>query len=145
MIHTFWPKHAISIKGMSVWHACNGFHMFSWACFYDDNTWPVSQCLNKPTNWCLDQAKTQIRLGIFATNEALVIWWTVETQVWLHELMSQLIRVFPGEIGNFAGFVKCACSFSGTFVCLFDLILYVPSTIFQLYRDGSSWVEPVLS
>ena len=31
------------------------------------------------------------------------------------------------------------------FVCLFDLILYVQSTIFQLYRDGSSWVEPVLS
>ena len=29
--------------------------------------------------------------------------------------------------------------------CLFDLILYVPSTIFQLYRDRSSWVEPVLS
>ena len=28
---------------------------------------------------------------------------------------------------------------------LFDLILNVPSTIFQLYRDGSSWVEPVLS
>ena len=24
------------------------------------------------------------------------------------------------------------------FVCLFDLILYVPSTIFQLNRDGSS-------
>ena len=31
------------------------------------------------------------------------------------------------------------------FVCMFDLILYVPSKIFQLYRDGSSWVEPVLS
>ena len=28
---------------------------------------------------------------------------------------------------------------------LFDLILYVPSTIFQLNRDGSSWVELVLS
>ena len=28
---------------------------------------------------------------------------------------------------------------------LFDLILFVPSTIFQLNRDGSSWVEPVLS
>ena len=27
----------------------------------------------------------------------------------------------------------------------FDLILYVQPTIFQLYRDGSSWVEPVLS
>ena len=33
------------------------------------------------------------------------------------------------------------------FNCLFvwfDLILYVPSTIFQLNMDGSSWVEPVL-
>ena len=30
-------------------------------------------------------------------------------------------------------------------VGLFDLILYFPSTIFQLCRDGSPWVEPVLS
>ena len=30
-------------------------------------------------------------------------------------------------------------------ICLFVLILYVPSTIFQLNRDRSSWVEPVLS
>ena len=29
--------------------------------------------------------------------------------------------------------------------CLFVLILYVPSTIFHLNKDGSSWVEPVLS
>ena len=28
---------------------------------------------------------------------------------------------------------------------LFDLILYIPSTIFQFNRDRSSWVEPVLS
>ena len=28
---------------------------------------------------------------------------------------------------------------------LFDLIIYVQSTIFQLNRDKSSWVEPVLS
>ena len=28
---------------------------------------------------------------------------------------------------------------------LFDLILYVPLTILQLNRDGSSWVEPLLS
>ena len=31
------------------------------------------------------------------------------------------------------------------FLFLLDLILYVPSTIFQLKRDGSSLVEPVLS
>ena len=30
-------------------------------------------------------------------------------------------------------------------VCLFDLILYAQSTIFQFRRDGSSWIEPVLS
>ena len=29
--------------------------------------------------------------------------------------------------------------------CLFDLLLYVPSTIFQSNMDGSSLVEPVLS
>ena len=29
--------------------------------------------------------------------------------------------------------------------CLFDLILYVSSTVFQLNRDWSSWVKPVLS
>ena len=28
---------------------------------------------------------------------------------------------------------------------LFDLILYIPTTLFQLNRDRSSWVEPVLS
>ena len=40
--------------------------------------------------------------------------------------------------------LKCRDLFC-LFVCLFDLILYVPSTIFQLNRHGSSWVEPVLS
>ena len=50
-------------------------------------------------------------------------------------------------------YVDCVfvCYFPGTIdivhfvLFLFDLILYVPSTIFQLHRDGSSWVEPVLS
>ena len=35
--------------------------------------------------------------------------------------------------------------FAYTILVLFDLIFYVPSKIFQLNRDGSSWVEPVLS
>ena len=40
----------------------------------------------------------------------------------------------------------CILMDSSYFVfCLFDLILYVPSTIYQLIRDGSSWVDPVLS
>ena len=43
--------------------------------------------------------------------------------------------------------MKCSIMLHFIRVCtvLFDLILYVPSTIFQLNRDGSSWVEPVLS
>ena len=32
-----------------------------------------------------------------------------------------------------------------TCFCLFDFIIYVPSTIFQFYSYGSSWVQPVLS
>ena len=32
-----------------------------------------------------------------------------------------------------------------SYFCLFNFTLYVPSTIFQLNRDGSSWVEPVLT
>ena len=32
-----------------------------------------------------------------------------------------------------------------TALALFDLIIYVLSTIFQLNRDWSSWVDPVLS
>ena len=31
------------------------------------------------------------------------------------------------------------------FVCLIGLIHYVQSPVFQLWHDGSSWVEPVLS
>ena len=41
--------------------------------------------------------------------------------------------------------VKWPLSKRPTIVLLFDLILYVPSTIFQLNRDRPSWVEPVLS
>ena len=41
--------------------------------------------------------------------------------------------------------IKFHDSYLMKFFVLFDLILYVPSTIFQLNRDGSSWVEPVLS
>ena len=39
---------------------------------------------------------------------------------------------------------SCKCV-ARTLICLFDLILYVPLTIFQLNRDGSYWDEPVLS
>ena len=47
------------------------------------------------------------------------------------------------KLGNFSCF---CCHLLILFILvLFDLILYVPSTIFQLYRDESSWVEPVLS
>ena len=40
---------------------------------------------------------------------------------------------------------KNICQGMGVSGCMFDLIHYVPSTIFQLCRDRSSWVEPVLS
>ena len=42
-------------------------------------------------------------------------------------------------------FVVSLDIFKYTFHCLFDLILYVYSTIFQFCRDWFFWVEPVLS
>ena len=50
-------------------------------------------------------------------------------------------------LGLTEGMFVCVfvCLFVCLCVCLFDLILYVASTIFQLNRDGSSCVEPVLS
>ena len=51
-------------------------------------------------------------------------------------------------IGQKAGICDCVPSTSALVsLCfvLFYLILYVPSTIFQLCRDKSSLVEPVLS
>ena len=42
-------------------------------------------------------------------------------------------------------FKKLTLSQNMPYYCFFDLILYVPSTIFQLNRGGYSWVEPVLS
>ena len=44
----------------------------------------------------------------------------------------------------FASILFSQIALKDIWVC-FVLILNVPSTIFQLNRDGSSWVEPVLS
>ena len=49
------------------------------------------------------------------------------------------------DISMFSHINALSVNLMSVFVCLFDLILYVPSTIFQLNRDGSSWFEPVLS
>ena len=55
--------------------------------------------------------------------------------------MSKILTYLPLSIDStHAGSPRDMTEF-----CLFDLILYVPSTIFQLNRDGTSWVEPVLS
>ena len=56
-----------------------------------------------------------------------------------------LLRVSAGwsVVWN-CGIVLCPGQ-THLFFVLFDLILYVPSTIFKLNRDGSSCVETVLS
>ena len=64
----------------------------------------------------------------------------------LAAVMQQSARSLHGNQAALqAIYVLAAVLCPHLFVCLFDLILYVPSTIFQLYRDVSSWVEPVLS
>ena len=58
--------------------------------------------------------------------------------------MRRLIWGFAGRTYHIVGNLMSRLKFI-IFVCLYDLILYVPSTIFQLNRDGPSLVEPVLS
>ena len=49
-----------------------------------------------------------------------------------------------GTTISYAGSAHITVCYIHLFV-LFDLILHVSSTIFQLYREGFFWVEPVLS
>ena len=52
---------------------------------------------------------------------------------------------FGNNPGNSPLLLRVLVSLSAIqFILLFDLIPYVPSTIFQLSKDGSTWVEPVL-
>ena len=46
---------------------------------------------------------------------------------------------------HFGGIFKIVTLDIFDLICLLDLILYVPSTFFQFKREGSSWVEQVLS
>ena len=54
-------------------------------------------------------------------------------------------HVLHPNISRYLEFPLQETVFISDFACLFGLILYVSSTIFQLNRDESSWVEPVLS
>ena len=65
---------------------------------------------------------------VFVVVIALVIW----------KVMSKLKK----EARSKYEIVTYLICFKTLFICLFDLILYLPSTIFQLNRDRSSWVEP---
>ena len=58
-------------------------------------------------------------------------------------LSLHMLRLFRHRISRRRMFVLT--SFALFCIILFDLFLHVPSTIFQLNRDGPSWVEPVLS
>ena len=59
---------------------------------------------------------------------------------------NQIKTLFQDEDQSFIPLgIKSKIRVGNSIHFLFDFILYVPSTIFQLNRDGSSWVEPVLS
>ena len=118
---------------------------------------------NKPTHstmmkiwaailsWHVHPSKTQISMRIRA-------FWSVSDE---HSIGSQWSNISSGRKLRFCS--DCAdaqtnwnlhcmhmptctlCCIPTKILFLFDLILYVPSTIFLLNRDGSSWVEPVLS
>ena len=71
------------------------------------------------TYWCLQHPGCQLSLRLTMNESAN--------------------QIFVGQRGSDEALQSCALL--RALVCFFDLILYVPSTIFQLCRDGSSWVE----
>ena len=82
------------------------------------------------------QLETGLKLVIFCRNDVVLNDWLKE-----HDFLS--CNIFEDKISMrhaLIMFILFGCLF-----VLFDLILYVPSTLFQLNRDGSSWVEPLLS
>ena len=65
---------------------------------------------------------------------------------YLEKSLSSLVHLaFRCPRSPFFGYAKIIQAVIRANGVFFYLILYVPSTIFQLYRDGSSWVKPVLS
>ena len=72
-------------------------------------------------------------------------------EVELQCLVEINMKIFLQSLGqnlvdfHFSQYQKLHCRESKLSNLLVCLILYVPSTIFQLNRDGSSWAQPVLS
>ena len=94
---------------------------------------------NKSVKISLDRLSVHVKIGTFSI---------VEEQN-CHEQIKQFLCSISCDNSFLELLVKCSMyrrAIIPAIVCLmFDLILYVPSTIFPLNRDGSSWVEPVLS
>ena len=70
---------------------------------------------------------------------------SMATRMWQQEGDNNRVTMILTHLRTYADIGMFRRSCCGLSFVLFDLILYVPSTIFQLYKDGSSWVEPVLS
>ena len=96
----------------------------------------------KNSFWCKIPSSWSLPLDYPWTSSILLL--TLSIPVGSEKCRTKKQHEPAGEILVFIAMWSKEGSLACTNV-LFDLILYVPSTIFQLYRDESSWVEPVLS
>ena len=85
--------------------------------------------------------------GLYCNCLTVSVLWLFLTVPWVG--LRCVMVVFPGQAYLLLALSRPLSTFVQTNIprafCLFDLILHVPSTIFQLNRDGSSWIEPLLS
>ena len=133
----------------SVFSPCGAM---SWSVVYDCGiSWPCSHALNNPFS---DNDNSTVVFLCFQSHTRL------DTSLFIYFYLYVLLE--DNTIFSCKLFLHIAiCKYHNMHIdfqsiveflfripkiyCLFDLILYVPSSIFQLYRDGSSWVEPVIS
>ena len=117
----------------------------------------LAQGHNKVTPVMLELATPQSRVKHSTTEPLLALFISMEDClysflyffcrpfVFLCLKFIMLSCLFTAALWSPAGKGLTSWLFVGDVYCIFVLILYVPSTIFQLNRDGTSWVEPELS
>ena len=124
ILQYFWPTLRVnrSWKTFLEWPFYTGFTVLHNVIAVDKLTAHRSiQPLQYATNSMVDYLKFQTLFSFFSQNKC---WWS-------------------GQIKKIPKF-RVTRPYLNLLV-LFDLLLYVPSTIFQLNRDMSSWIGPVLS
>ena len=131
-----------AVKGLTLWSPA-GKGLTSWLSFVMSNCEKLNQYFMAKRNvekYKFHEPSSKKFLGVASFVDHSFCFWLVILCFHARLFIDALWSPAGKGLTSWLSFVMSNCEF-----VLFDLILYVPSNIFQLYMDVSSWVEPVLS